>query len=607
MNEVRDGLTKGHGGVALSRALWAAASALALGLLILGPASIFTASALPTATVTPSPVNAVVGTTISQDETYTSTTVPTPTLLEVVAPATQGGLTLETVSVTGLLLSGTPTAAETLTFTVVGSDVTTSDTATLVVIVSCPDKIDVDTSTAAECLVDKATVAVGQQGLTPADTATPVSPHADDPHVAYSTQADGCASCHRTHADTTQQFVRANTVSRSAECLACHDGTGANSNVSAQYSDTSTGVNTPSSRSYYTHDALAVNTGHQAASSEEDGSSVAANEFFAASNRHADCVDCHNPHATAVTPMATQWADGGGTNRGWVISGALRGVSVVRAQADTTTAFVAGAVSTGDNRNYEYELCLKCHSGFTVLAANDADRPSRDWLDKAVEINPSTAGNNSMHPIMAPGTNQTDTMTASLAGTSAYKLWRFATTDTVRCAHCHAGSADAEGPGQVLGTHASANRGILLAPYRDRDLMAWSATADTGRFALCFTCHTDVPFVNNTSSGTAFRFHYEHFAVVQGNGTPASATVDIDTPGAGNGHAVCAECHFRLHSTVNKSTKSGTQTVDGSRLVSFAPNVEAVGGVISWTARTGSQPGSCTLKCHGVVHNGTAY
>lgn len=585
------------------RALWLAVSSVFAALLVGAPSFLMPASAV--ATMSGPDRTAVVGVSVSETSTYTSDAVLAPASLSI-TPTTQGGLILETVTLDTVLLSGTPTEPGLFSFSIVGADETTTDTATLSVTVTCPEAIDVDSGTASACLASKPTVTVGTQGAIASDTATPVSAHAGDPHVSYNTQADGCASCHRTHADGSQAFRTDNTVSRALECLACHDGTGASSNVAAQYSGS--GANAPESRSYYTHDALAVNTGHLAASSDDAGSSVAANEFMGVANRHSDCVDCHNPHSAAVSPMSQQWTDGGGTNRGWGISGALKTVSVVLAQADTASAFVPWAVSTGDTRNYEYQLCLKCHSGFTVLAANDPWRPSRDWLDKAAEINPATPGNNSMHPIMAPGTNQTETMTASLQGTSAQKLWRFATTDTVRCAHCHAGGATTEGPRQVLNTHTSPNRGILLAPYRDRDLMAWSATADTARFALCFTCHTDVPFVSNTSSGTAFQFHYEHFGVVKGSGIPADAlTATIDTPGAGNGHALCSECHFRLHSTVNKTGKSGPQTIDGTRLVNFAPNVEPVGGRIEWTARAGSTPGTCTLKCHGVVHNGTAY
>ena len=81
---------------------------------------------------------------------------------------------------------------------------------------------------------------------------------------------------------------------------------------------------------------------------------------------------------------------------------------------------------------------------------------------------------------------------------------------------------------------------------------------------------------------------------------------NIDTPGAGQGLAICAECHFRSHST---TFKVGAQDVDGSRLVNFAPDVQPyplVGGKISWTANPAGG-GSCTLTCHGQPHDNLSY
>ncbi|MHB8275471.1 MAG: hypothetical protein ACYDC9_12015, partial [Dermatophilaceae bacterium] len=96
------------------------------------------------------------------------------------------------------------------------------------------------------------------------------------------------------------------------------------------------------------------------------------------------------------------------------------------------------------------------------------------------------------------------------------------------------------------------------------------------------------------------RFHGFHLTKISGVG---SGGTDIDTPGAGAGNAICAECHFRLHST---TYKDGTQTVPGSRLVSFAPNVTPAGGTRQW-ASTGTGSGSCTLTCHGYQHMGKSY
>lgn len=75
--------------------------------------------------------------------------------------------------------------------------------------------------------------------------------------------------------------------------------------------------------------------------------------------------------------------------------------------------------------------------------------------------------------------------------------------------------------------------------------------------------------------------------------------------GAGQNNALCAECHFRSHST---SDAVPGQKLDGAALVSFSPNVEAsvrVGGVPTFVGT--DRGGSCTLKCHGKEHQGTVY
>ncbi len=427
-----------------------------------------------------------------------------------------------------------------------------------------------------------------------ADTAPPFKSLTPvyNPHGNYNTQADQCGTCHRMHGDGRQSFTQLTPTSHSVDCLSCHDGTGAVSNVSAEYAAVAT-ANVPATRSYYRHDALAVNTGHQAASSDAEGGSLAAEEFAGRSNRHSDCVDCHNPHASLTTPDALETSTAG-ARTGWLMSGAVQSVSVVTVSG----TFVGHAQTAG---NYEYQLCLKCHSSYTTLGAPIAGRPSLDWLNKAAEINPATAGNGSMHPIMAQGTNHTAAMISNLSGPSTYRRWTFTDTSTVRCTNCHANGAGTGTAGQGMPLHASPNRGMLILPYQDRVLTASTDTATLDRFALCFACHTTEPFLTTTISRTNFSLHRGHYNSYKSKNTPVAGT-SIDGAGQGSGFPLCAECHFRLHSTVNKV---GTQNITGSRLVNFSPNVIANGGVLKWTPKNGGTSGTCVLTCHGFAHNET--
>jgi predicted CXXCH cytochrome family protein len=439
-----------------------------------------------------------------------------------------------------------------------------------------------------------------------ASTLSAASTPPSDIHGPYSMTTSACAVCHRVHSAPAPSLLVKG--SQSTVCFLCHNGTGASTDVKAQYADPLP-ANVAATREYYSHDALAPSTYTQSA----------ANEFGGVSNRNSQCSNCHNPHE-ATTSDSIETTDPTTNNAiGWSAPGQLAGVSgaaAVNGAANSTAyTFLDGVTSPV---TLEYQLCFKCHSGFTKLLPPNPDAPSTDELDTGAEFNPANA---SFHPIEAAGANRTPKMNDSLAGagtagSSPYKLWNFSTTSTIRCLNCHANGAipdatAAVSPGVDLSDHTSSNRGILLRPYQDRVLKSAGEPYSAENFALCYVCHAEAPFDNatspNNSVATNFPLHGEHLSGVAmmtaGDATKGS---NIDTSGAGQGLAICAECHFRSHST---TFKVGSQEVDGSRLVNFAPDVTpypAIGGTISWTPNaTGG--GSCTLTCHGKTHNNVSY
>ncbi|MEO8108144.1 MAG: cytochrome c3 family protein [Actinomycetes bacterium] len=423
-------------------------------------------------------------------------------------------------------------------------------------------------------------------------TATPLVTGLPGVHGPYSITTAQCGICHRAH--TAQAPALLVKGSQSILCFSCHDGTGSNANVKAQY-DLVRPVNNPEAREYYSHDAIAPSK-HTLAQLDE---------FGGASKRHSECADCHNSHQATVSAGRGSVE----TATGWDASGRLAGVSgvsVVNGAAGASPAytFLSGAdtdVVPANLVTREYQLCFKCHSGFTTLTSNTGLKPSQYALDKGVEFNPA---NPSFHPVEAAGKNATAKMAASLAGTSPYKLWNFTPTSTIRCLNCHTSSTTPDvplpEPGSALQPHTSSNRGILIRNYQDRLLKSTNAAYSAGDFALCYVCHGDAPFKSETATATNFKLHGLHLTKLAGKGLGGTS---IDTAGDGQGNAICAECHFRLHSTTNKV---GAQAVDGSRLVNFAPNVEANGTTLSWTS-TGTGSGSCTLTCHGEPHSGYKY
>ena len=373
--------------------------------------------------------------------------------------------------------------------------------------------------------------------------------------------------------------------SESSICFTCHDGTGASTDVQSDWSSSSIPANDPSTSSWYSHPAT-TDTAHTSALDDEFGGVL---------NRHAACADCHQPHVADSSPAI-------GSVAGWTSSGAIGAAGAVEVANGAAGAAPTYTWKLGST--FEYELCFKCHSGYTQLPAQDSSHPSRWALDKAVELNPA---NVSYHPIEAAGKNQTSAMALSLEGTSPYKLWQFSTDATIRCESCHGDGAAADpasppDPGAELDNHSSTNRGILIAPYQDRTLNV-PGLYKAQNFALCYVCHAEAPMVDDSGdvrTDTNFSFHGYHMGAIAGIGTGGQ---DIDVPGAGRGNALCAECHFRIHGSA--LAVNGQPPATG--LVNFAPNVQRLPGAPMFTAATPTSLGTCTLVCHGKAHVNYGY
>jgi len=147
------------------------------------------------------------------------------------------------------------------------------------------------------------------------------------------------------------------------------------------------------------------------------------------------------------------------------------------------------------------------------------------------------------------------------------------------CAACHR-------------THTAPGSALLPAAYRAEPLRAAGEAYRAADFGLCWTCHAStqkaIEDLTGATPGTNFPAHGLHLRGIAGHG---SGGTDITVPGAGQGNALCAECHANLHATSS----------DERGLVRFAPDVEQYNGQpISYDATTGT----CLLTCHGVTHDG---
>lgn len=182
--------------------------------------------------------------------------------------------------------------------------------------------------------------------------------------------------------------------------------------------------------------------------------------------RHADCVDCHNPHLVTA---------------GNVFAG-LKGKRVGNSITEITN---------------EYELCYRCHSDSLNL-------PGRE-TNKRAEF---SVNNPSFHPVEGEGKN--------LSVISLLKPYREKKIDPsdvsiISCRDCHR----SESPSSPKGPHGSENQYILVENYSTRDREPESATA----YALCYRCHNRTSILGDES----FRLHSLHIkgkvTVGMNNGT----------------------------------------------------------------------------------------
>ncbi|MCA9552845.1 MAG: hypothetical protein KC933_22615 [Myxococcales bacterium] len=357
-----------------------------------------------------------------------------------------------------------------------------------------------------------------------------------------------CLNCHTPHGaqDALGLVPVLGYVREEALCLACHDANGPSVvNVAQQ-------VNAPG---LARHPVVTVAGAHAA----DEGLSPAA---FGALNRHAECADCHNPHAARSSDVL------GGVSR----------ISVSNGAGGTVPAYTPRPADAG-GVVFEFEVCFKCHSSWTNLPAGARDL--------ATETNPNNA---SFHPVQGPGTNMTSQMAASLAG--GLGTPHLTTGAIITCSDCHGGQAL---PTTVT-TVSSYTGAVPTGPHGDGDAptAAYSSAILRGRYRLnaggqysstdyelCFTCHSPAPFNTSSTSSradTRFRYHGRH----------------VRDWGAG-----CNDCHNSLHGSAGAFYPSNRQY---ARLVAFSSIVQG---------RTSVEPtwsgSSCNLRCHGESHANLSY
>ncbi|MCK6457880.1 MAG: hypothetical protein L6Q92_15280 [Phycisphaerae bacterium] len=335
---------------------------------------------------------------------------------------------------------------------------------------------------------------------------------------------NGCAVCHKVHsAPCTERLLRY--PREEDNCLNCHDGSIARTDIlseirkfSAHRGDTRTGVHDPR---------------------ERDG----------LMRPHAECVDCHNPHAARPGLIARRPGPAPA-----LADGPIRGVRGVT---------IAGLPV--DDATFAYELCFRCHGDRPAPVRTTIIRDVQEYNVRR-EFQPY---NPSFHPVAAARRNS-DVV-------SLIPPYRVGTMIT--CTDCHnADDARAMGGAGPNGPHGSRWAPLLADRYETRDFTVESATA----YALCYRCHDRTSILRDDS----FPFHRLHVVVAR---------------------APCSACHDP-HGINAAAGPSGSHTnlINFDRLI-VRPVRTAGGSLPVRFQDTGRYSGNCTLNCHGVDHINLVY
>lgn len=209
---------------------------------------------------------------------------------------------------------------------------------------------------------------------------------------------------------------------------------------------------------------------------------------------------------------------------------------------------------------FGYEVCYKCHSTSAVTASKITRKIVQN--DTRLEFAPSAV---SYHPVQAPGKN---TNVPSLRP-------GYTTASIISCTDCHASdTSKAAGSSGANGPHGSNVTPLLIGRYETLDRTTESAST----YALCYRCHDRNKILAESSP---FKYHKKHI-------------VEYRTP--------CSICH----DPHGISSTQGTAT-NNSKLINFDTTiVTPVNGVLQFRS-TGTNHGTCTLRCHGETHSNESY
>lgn len=280
-------------------------------------------------------------------------------------------------------------------------------------------------------------------------------PTADWP---FSTVAENaCRSCHVSHTAGGKHRLLIY-ENEEDNCLSCHSGLVARMNIEAEMSK------------FSAHDAKRYQGRHDPV------------ERSVGDMPHAECADCHNPHASQPVQPPSGYIPIGPT------LSEVRGVTIGGTDIDAA--------------QYEYEVCLRCHGDQPVPVMRRILRQA-ETSNLRLKFAPT---NPSFHPVaFSSPTSDVPSLEPGIARGSQ-----------IRCTDCHNNDAGPRAGGSGPdGPHGSQYDYLL-----ERNYTTFDDTAESEfEYAMCYKCHQRTSILANQS----FSLHSLHIVDER---TPCSACHD---------------------------------------------------------------------------------
>lgn len=264
-------------------------------------------------------------------------------------------------------------------------------------------------------------------------------------------------------------------------------------------------------------------------------------------NKHAVCMDCHNPHrAQAGTHIADgTWYGASGKTQaealaGNLVSNVLKGVNGIEPTSWPAIWTQPTEFTTMETATKEYQICFKCHSywglGPTTTGATSYVSPSGAIMtDLAWDMN---RNNKSGHPVVVNAIDRNGSYAPKelLAAQLLTPWMENPGYNTMYCSDCHGN--DTEIGGDPKGPHGSNLKYLLKGDNQYWPMKADGVTlytmddivngTDTG--VICKNCHDIAyPHTNwwNKMANKGFACVECHVAVP--HGSPVSRLIGYDT------------------------------------------------------------------------------